>query len=119
MRVWCGLADEVEDPEDDQRGEGEAVIEGLALRAACSLGGEGGALTGTALHVAVFRDDLGTSACIHHGKAGLHEGGEAGGYLVAAGTPEHIATVHASSHTGVHLRRALAAGREHAYADQA
>jgi len=47
------------------------------------------------------------------------EGGDAGGYLVAAGTPEHIATLHASSHTGLHLRRALAAGREHAYADQA
>ena len=47
------------------------------------------------------------------------EGGEAGGYLVAAGTPEHLATAHATSHTGLHLRRVLAAGREHAYADQA
>src|SRR5688572_16568472 len=34
------------------------------------------------------------------------EGGEAGGYLVAAGTPEHIASVDAS-HTGHHLRRIL------------
>jgi excinuclease ABC subunit A len=40
------------------------------------------------------------------------EGGEAGGYLVAEGTPEHIATVKAS-HTGQHLRRVLAAAREH------
>jgi excinuclease ABC subunit A len=40
------------------------------------------------------------------------EGGEAGGYLVAAGTPEHIATIKAS-HTGQHLRRVLAAAREH------
>src|SRR5579864_6216308 len=46
------------------------------------------------------------------------EGGEAGGYLVAAGTPEHVATVEAS-HTGRYLRRVLAAGREHAYADLA
>ncbi len=46
------------------------------------------------------------------------EGGEAGGHLVAVGTPEHIATVE-GSHTGTHLRRVLAAGREHAYADQA
>jgi excinuclease ABC subunit A len=40
------------------------------------------------------------------------EGGEAGGYLVAEGTPERIATVKAS-HTGQHLRRVLAAAREH------
>jgi excinuclease ABC subunit A len=46
------------------------------------------------------------------------EGGAAGGYLVAAGTPEQLATVEAS-HTGQYLRRVLAAGREHAYADQA
>jgi excinuclease ABC subunit A len=36
------------------------------------------------------------------------EGGDAGGYLVAAGTPEHIASVE-SSHTGQHLRRILEA----------
>jgi excinuclease ABC subunit A len=36
------------------------------------------------------------------------EGGEAGGYLVAAGTPEHIASVE-SSYTGQHLRRILEA----------
>jgi excinuclease ABC subunit A len=36
------------------------------------------------------------------------EGGEAGGYVVAAGSPEHIATVDAS-HTGQHLKRILAA----------
>ena len=36
------------------------------------------------------------------------EGGDAGGYLVAAGTPEQIAAVEAS-HTGRHLRRVLAA----------
>jgi excinuclease ABC subunit A len=36
------------------------------------------------------------------------EGGEAGGHLVAAGSPEHIARVDAS-HTGQHLRRILAA----------
>jgi excinuclease ABC subunit A len=46
------------------------------------------------------------------------EGGEAGGFLVAVGTPEHVATVDAS-HTGRYLRRVLAAGREHAYADLA
>jgi excinuclease ABC subunit A len=45
------------------------------------------------------------------------EGGDAGGRLVAAGTPEQVAAV-ADSHTGQHLRRVLAAGREHAYADQ-
>ena len=44
------------------------------------------------------------------------EGGEAGGSLVAAGTPEHLATVEAS-HTGRYLRKVLAAGREHAFAD--
>ena len=44
------------------------------------------------------------------------EGGDAGGAVVAFGTPEHIATV-AASHTGLHLRRVLAAGREHAFTD--
>jgi excinuclease ABC subunit A len=46
------------------------------------------------------------------------EGGEAGGEVVAIGTPEQVATV-AVSHTGRYLQRALAAGREHAFADQA
>ena len=46
------------------------------------------------------------------------EGGDAGGSVVAVGTPEHVATVE-HSHTGQHLRRVLAAGRDHAYADQA
>jgi excinuclease ABC subunit A len=45
------------------------------------------------------------------------DGGEAGGELVAVGTPEQVALVEASS-TGQHLRRVLAAGRDHAYADQ-
>jgi excinuclease ABC subunit A len=45
------------------------------------------------------------------------EGGEAGGHIVAAGTPEQVATVRAS-YTGQHLSRVLAAGREHAYADR-
>ncbi len=45
------------------------------------------------------------------------EGGEAGGHVVAVGTPEQVATVRAS-YTGQHLRRVLAAGREHAYADR-
>jgi len=44
------------------------------------------------------------------------EGGDAGGAVVAFGTPEHIATV-AASHTGLHMRRVLAAGREHAFTD--
>jgi excinuclease ABC subunit A len=34
------------------------------------------------------------------------EGGDAGGSIVAAGTPEQVAAVE-SSHTGQHLRRAL------------
>jgi excinuclease ABC subunit A len=34
------------------------------------------------------------------------EGGEAGGYLVAAGTPEHLAGL-AASHTGRHLKQVL------------
>jgi excinuclease ABC subunit A len=46
------------------------------------------------------------------------EGGEAGGYLVAAGTPEHVASV-PESYTGQHLRRVLAAGHVEAFADQA
>ncbi|MGE5835133.1 MAG: excinuclease ABC subunit UvrA [Acidobacteriota bacterium] len=46
------------------------------------------------------------------------EGGEAGGSVVAVGTPEQVATVD-DSYTGHHLRRVLAAGREHAYADPA
>ena len=44
------------------------------------------------------------------------EGGDAGGEIVAVGTPEQIAEV-AASHTGQHLRRVLAAGREHGYQD--
>ena len=44
------------------------------------------------------------------------EGGDAGGSVVAVGTPEHVATVE-HSYTGQHLRRVLAAGRDHAYAD--
>jgi excinuclease ABC subunit A len=45
------------------------------------------------------------------------EGGEQGGYLVAAGSPEQVADVPAS-HTGRYLKRTLAAGRDHAYADR-
>jgi excinuclease ABC subunit A len=45
------------------------------------------------------------------------DGGEAGGEIVAVGTPEQVAAVRAS-HTGQHLGRVLAAGREHAYADR-
>ena len=43
------------------------------------------------------------------------EGGEAGGQLVAAGTPEQISKVDAS-HTGQALRLVLATGRSNAYA---
>ncbi len=43
------------------------------------------------------------------------EGGDAGGKVVAAGTPERIAEVEAS-HTGRALREVLASGRTHAYA---
>jgi excinuclease ABC subunit A len=43
------------------------------------------------------------------------EGGESGGELVAAGTPEQLAQVDAS-HTGRYLRTVLAEGRSHAYA---
>ncbi len=46
------------------------------------------------------------------------EGGEAGGRVVATGTPERVATV-LGSYTGQHLRRVLGAAREHALADQA
>jgi excinuclease ABC subunit A len=45
------------------------------------------------------------------------DGGEAGGHVVAVGTPEQVAAVK-SSYTGQHLGRVLAAGREHAYADR-
>ena len=43
------------------------------------------------------------------------DGGEAGGRLVVAGTPEQVAAC-AASHTGRHLADVLAAGRPHAYA---
>src|SRR5436853_3051882 len=43
------------------------------------------------------------------------EGGDAGGMLVAAGTPEQVAQMEAS-HTGRYLRPVLAEGRSHAYA---
>jgi excinuclease ABC subunit A len=43
------------------------------------------------------------------------EGGEEGGFVVAAGTPEQVAGVE-SSYTGKHLREVLAVGRTHAYA---
>jgi excinuclease ABC subunit A len=43
------------------------------------------------------------------------EGGEAGGEVVVAGTPERVAECEAS-HTGRALRQVLAAGRTHAYA---
>ena len=46
------------------------------------------------------------------------EGGEDGGYLVAAGTPEQIAKIE-SSHTGQHLRRILSAAAAAAAADAA
>jgi excinuclease ABC subunit A len=42
------------------------------------------------------------------------EGGDEGGEIVAAGTPEQVAQVPAS-HTGRHLQTILAAGRSHAY----
>jgi excinuclease ABC subunit A len=44
------------------------------------------------------------------------EGGEAGGYLLAVGTPEHVASVD-GSYTGAYLKRVLALGREHHYSD--
>ncbi len=43
------------------------------------------------------------------------EGGEGGGEMVVAGTPEQVAQAE-HSHTGRHLRRTLASGRTHAYA---
>jgi excinuclease ABC subunit A len=43
------------------------------------------------------------------------DGGEEGGQVIAAGTPEHVARVEAS-YTGKYLRTALAEGRSHAYA---
>jgi excinuclease ABC subunit A len=43
------------------------------------------------------------------------EGGEEGGWVVVAGTPEQVAKDPAS-HTGRHLRAVLATGRAHAYA---
>jgi excinuclease ABC subunit A len=45
------------------------------------------------------------------------DGGEAGGRLVATGTPEQVAA-DPNSHTGRYLKRVLAEAREHAYADQ-
>ena len=44
------------------------------------------------------------------------EGGEAGGRVVAAGTPEQVAAV-PGSHTGQYLEKILAAAREHANAE--
>jgi len=44
------------------------------------------------------------------------EGGEEGGRVVAAGTPEQIAQV-PESHTGQYLRSVLASGRSNAYAN--
>jgi excinuclease ABC subunit A len=44
------------------------------------------------------------------------EGGDAGGAVVAVGTPEQLAQ-HDASYTGRALRGVLAAGRSHAYAD--
>ena len=46
------------------------------------------------------------------------EGGEAGGQVVAVGSPEQIAQV-PESFTGQYLQRVLVAGREHAFADRA
>jgi len=43
------------------------------------------------------------------------EGGEAGGHVIATGTPEQVAQVEAS-YTGQALRQVLAAGRSNAYA---
>src|SRR5258707_6082325 len=43
------------------------------------------------------------------------EGGDAGGRVVATGTPEQVAQIEAS-HTGRYLRTVLAEGRSHAYA---
>jgi excinuclease ABC subunit A len=43
------------------------------------------------------------------------EGGEAGGHVIATGTPEQVAQVE-ESYTGQALKHVLAAGRSHAYA---
>jgi len=43
------------------------------------------------------------------------EGGEAGGHVVVAGTPEQVA-IDERSHTGKFLRSVLASRRAHAYA---
>jgi excinuclease ABC subunit A len=43
------------------------------------------------------------------------EGGEAGGHVIATGTPEQIAQIE-RSYTGQALKQVLAAGRSHAYA---
>ena len=43
------------------------------------------------------------------------EGGEAGGHVIATGTPEQVAQVE-TSYTGQALKQVLAAGRSHAYA---
>jgi excinuclease ABC subunit A len=43
------------------------------------------------------------------------EGGEAGGYIVACGTPEQVAQIE-TSYTARYLRAVLAEGRSHAYA---
>ena len=45
------------------------------------------------------------------------EGGEEGGYVVAAGTPEQIVKV-PESYTGGYLQNILATGRTHAYAER-
>ena len=45
------------------------------------------------------------------------EGGEEGGYVVAAGPPEHIVRV-PESYTGKFLQHVLATGRTHAYAER-
>jgi excinuclease ABC subunit A len=43
------------------------------------------------------------------------EGGEAGGHVIATGTPEQVAQIE-RSYTGQALKQVLAAGRSHAYA---
>jgi excinuclease ABC subunit A len=43
------------------------------------------------------------------------EGGDAGGYVIATGTPEQVAQIE-RSYTGQALKQVLAAGRSHAYA---
>ena len=44
------------------------------------------------------------------------EGGEEGGHIVAAGTPEQVAKI-PESHTGRYLADVLATGRSNAYAN--